>query len=94
MVPCDSQLQTPADNGAPELTKIIVLLRTKLDARSTERARLDDMFGPELRGLVQKVHKKFVEVEKAIARPLPESPKKYRVELRNWSDHTRLDLDG
>ncbi len=103
---------------------------------------LSDMFGQELQRLVQHVHEKFVELEKATASmdalgasrvsaaggqaaggqdgsdpwaaaaaargshpPVaippgapppgmgPEAAKKYRVELRNWGDHKRCDLD-
>ncbi len=53
--------------GAMGLAKTIVTVRAQVDARSAERARIDDVLGEELRGLVQKVHEQCVQVEKAIA---------------------------
>jgi hypothetical protein len=63
----EGQLQQLAEGGANELMRTIVAFRAELDSRATARARADEELKNELRGLVIKVHEKFVDLENTIA---------------------------
>jgi hypothetical protein len=62
----EGQLQHLAEGGVVELNNVIIAFRGELDMRSAARAAADEMLKEELRGLVMRVHEKFVEVERAV----------------------------